>query len=144
MPETVSYYRDFQVTVEEVFRFDPEDTLVFRVRFDNTAGQRSRLPAAAAGRAGRCERLLCVSISDASASCRPRRPRTGYFAITGSPRGGRANFSIKNRFGIIVPRVERESKAGRDRVAMKLWAFHQIAGWGTLFCLSYWQWGADT
>jgi hypothetical protein len=34
----------------------------------------------------------------------------GYFAITGSPRGGRANLSINNRFGVIVPRVERELK----------------------------------
>src|SRR6202011_5490171 len=35
-PESISYYRDFRATVEEVFRFDPEDTLVFRVRFENT------------------------------------------------------------------------------------------------------------
>jgi uncharacterized protein (DUF433 family) len=32
-PGDVTFYRDFKVTVEEVFRFDPEDTLVFRVRF---------------------------------------------------------------------------------------------------------------
>lgn len=35
-PGSVTYYRDFRVSIEEVFRFDPEDTVVFRLRFENT------------------------------------------------------------------------------------------------------------
>ena len=37
-PCNVCYYRDFQVVVEEVFRFDQEDTVVFKVRFENKGG----------------------------------------------------------------------------------------------------------
>jgi len=50
-----------------------------------------------------------ASIADASGIIPPKATTTGYFAITGTPVGGRANLSIKNRFNIIVPRVERDA-----------------------------------
>jgi len=108
-PGSVTHYRDFRVTVEEVFRFDPEDTLVFRVRFDN-AGESEVIyqPQRLAVRVGQI--VYYASISDASGIVPPKASTTGFFAISGTPRGGRANLSIKNLFSVIVPRVERDAK----------------------------------
>lgn len=108
-PSSVSYYRDFRVTVEEVFRFDPEDTLVFRLRFENTSDQEVVYqPQRLAARVG--AHVYYASVVDASGIIPPHATTTGYFAITGTPRGGRANLSVKNRFSIVVPRVERDAK----------------------------------
>jgi hypothetical protein len=108
-PGTISYYRGFRVTVEEVFRFDPEDTLVFRVRFEN-AGNSEVIyqPQRLAMRVG--VNVYYASIADASGIVPPKATTTGYFAITGTPRGGRANLSIRNTFSVIVSRVERDAK----------------------------------
>lgn len=108
-PGTVTYYRDFKVTVEEVFRFDPEDTLVFRVRFENT-GETEVIyqPQRLAVRVG--ANVYYSSIADASGIVPPRSITTGFFAVTGTPRGGRANLSINNYFSVIVPRVDRDAK----------------------------------
>ena len=108
-PGSVTYYRDFQVTVEEVFRFDPEDTLVFRVRFENS-GEREVIyqPQRLAVRVG--QNVYYAAIADASGIVPPKATTSGYFAITGTPRGGRANLSIRNYFSVIVPRVERDVK----------------------------------
>lgn len=108
-PGNVCYYRDFEVTVGEVFRFDPEDTLVFKVRFENKGTapiyyQPQRL----AARVG--QNIYYPSIVDASGIIPPKAVTTGYFAITGSPTGGRANLSLKNAFNLIVTRVERDAK----------------------------------
>ena len=108
-PGDVTFYRNFKVTVEEVFRFDPEDTLVLRVRFDN-AGKSEVIyqPQRLAVRVG--ANVYYASIADASGIVPPQATTTGYFAITGTPRGGRANLSIKNTFSVIVSRVERDAK----------------------------------
>lgn len=108
-PGSVTYYRDFRVIVEEVFRFDPEDTLVFRVRFENSGEteviyQPQRLAVQVGGN------VYYAAIADASGIVPPKAITTGFFAITGTPRGGRANLSIKNHFSIIVPRVDRDAK----------------------------------
>jgi len=108
-PGSTSYYRDFQVTVEEVFRFDPEDTVVLRVRFDNSSDREVIYqPQRLAVRVG--QNVYYASMADASGIVPPRATTFGYFAITGTPRGGRANLSIKNIFSVIVPRVDRDVK----------------------------------
>lgn len=108
-PGTVSYYRDFRATVEEVFRFDPEDTVVLRVRFENTGDSEVIYqPQRLAARVG--TNVYYASVADASGIVPPKAATIGYFAVTGTPRGGRANLSVKNQFGVIVPRVEREAK----------------------------------
>ncbi len=106
-PGSVTFYRDFQVTIEEVFRFDPEDTLVFRVRFENSGETEIFYqPQRLATRLG--QNVHYASIADASGIIPPKATTTGYFAITGTPRGGRANLSIKNSFSVIVSRVDRD------------------------------------
>lgn len=108
-PGEVTLYKDFRVTVEEVFRFDPEDTLVFKLKLEN-AGNAEVVyqPQRLAARVGL--HVYHASITDASGIIPPQASATGYFAITGTPNGGRANLSIKNRFSVIVPRVERDVK----------------------------------
>ncbi len=106
-PENVTYYRDFMVTVEEVFRFDPEDTLVFRLRFDNDGDDELVYqPQRVAVRVG--QNIYYPSITDASGIVPPKATTTGFIAITGTPRGSRANLSIRNLFSIVVPRVDRD------------------------------------
>ncbi|HEX2853957.1 MAG TPA: hypothetical protein VHO24_12015 [Opitutaceae bacterium] len=108
-PGSVTYYRDFRVTVEEVFRFDPEDTLVFRLCFENTSEQEViYLPQRLAARIG--QNVYSASIADASGIVPPKAATAGYFAITGTPRGERANLSLNNVVSVIVPRVERDAK----------------------------------
>lgn len=107
-PGSISYYRDYTVTVEEVFRFDPEDTLVFRLRFENTGDsevvyQPQRLAVRVGGD------VHYAAVADASGIVPPKATTFGYVAITGTPRGGRANLSIKNSFSVIVARVERDA-----------------------------------
>lgn len=108
-PGTVTLYKDFRVTTEQVLRFDPEDTLVFRIRFDNT-GEKEVVyqPQRLSVRVG--EHVYYASIADASGLVPPKASTSAYFAITGTPRGGRANLSVKNRFSILVPRVERDAQ----------------------------------
>jgi hypothetical protein len=107
-PGSVSYYRDYRVMVEEVFRFDPEDTLVFRLRFENTGDaeviyQPQRLAVRVGGN------VYYAAVADASGIVPPKATTFGYLAVTGTPRGGRANLSIKNHFSVIVARVERDA-----------------------------------
>jgi hypothetical protein len=108
-PGCVSYYRDFRATVEEVFRFDPEDTLVLRIRFENT-GESEVIyqPQRLAVRVG--ANVYYASIADGSGIVPPKATTVAYIAVTGTPRGGRANLSVKNTFSVIVPRVERDAK----------------------------------
>lgn len=108
-PGTISHYKDFQVVVEEVFRFDPEDTLVFRLKIESTGDKEVIYqPQRLAVRVG--QDVYYASISDASGIVPPKASTAAFFAITGTPRGGRANLSVKNAFSIIVPRVERDAK----------------------------------
>ena len=108
-PGNVCFYRDFQVTVEEVFRFDPEDTLVFRVRIENRSDTDLHyLPQRLAVRVGL--NIYYPAIVDASGVVPAKAATTAYFAITGTPTGGRANLSVKNTFSIVVSRVDRDAK----------------------------------
>lgn len=108
-PGTVSLYNDFRVTIEEVYRFDPEDTLVFRLRIESTGDKEVIYqPQRLAVRVG--QDVYYASISDASGIVPPKASTSAFFAVTGTPRGGRANLSVKNAFSIIVPRVERDAK----------------------------------
>jgi hypothetical protein len=108
-PGTICYYKDFQVTIDEVFRFDPEDTLVFNLRFENEGNTELHYqPQRLAVRVGL--NVYYPSIVDASGIVPPKAVTSAFLAITGSPTGGRANLSIKNTFNIIVTRVDRDAK----------------------------------
>ena len=103
-PGTVSLGKGFTVTVEEVFRFDAEDVLVFRVRFANAGDSIVRYDSRSlAVRAGHM--VYPVALADASGAISPRGDTEAFLAVAGAPEGGRANLSVKNAFSILVPRA---------------------------------------
>lgn len=100
----VTDYLDYEIRVEEVFRFNPEDTLVFHITLRNKSDREIRYrPETFAVRVG--TRIYPQSISDAPGLLPPKANATVYFAVTGTPDGGRNELSLKNDFTILVTRT---------------------------------------
>lgn len=92
---------NYAVSVKEVFRFNPEDTLVFRIGITNETDK--ELVYARDGFSVRIgERTYPQSISDASGIVPPHFEAPAYFAITGTPDGERNDISIKSDFYVIL------------------------------------------
>jgi hypothetical protein len=100
----VSDFNDYQIQIEEAFRFNDEDTLVFRVAITNeTDHPLIYQPDSFALRAG--NRLYPQSVSDASGTVPPKSQSIAYFAVTGTPDGRRNDLSLKNHFTVLVKRL---------------------------------------
>ncbi|MEK7782249.1 MAG: hypothetical protein AAB370_12185 [Verrucomicrobiota bacterium] len=100
----VSNFNDYEIQIEQTFRFNAEDTLVFRIGITNKAdAPLIYQPDSFAIRAG--NRLYHQSISDADGTVPPHGRSLVYFAITGAPDGGRNNLSLKNPFTVLVTRL---------------------------------------
>jgi hypothetical protein len=98
-------YDDFEIRLEEAFRFDPQDTLVFRVVLRNkTDKEIDYRPQGFSLRVG--ERLYWQSISDASGVMPPKSDSPAYFASTGTPDGSRNDISVKNDFTVLLARAD--------------------------------------
>jgi hypothetical protein len=106
----VSDFNDYEIRIEEVFRFNGEDTLVFHVTLHNKSDREIRyLPKSFCVRVG--NRLYSQSISDAVGILPPKSASTVYFAITGTPDSGRNELSLKNEFIVLVARLSVLSPA---------------------------------
>ena len=100
----VTDFNEYDIRIEEIFRFNPEDTLVFHVTLRNKSDQEIRYRAESfAVRVG--NRVYHQSISDAPGVLPPRAASTVYFAITGTPDGGRNELSLKNDFNVLMSRL---------------------------------------
>jgi hypothetical protein len=100
----VTDFDDYEIRIEEVFRFNPQDTLVFHITLRNKSDKEIRyLPESFCARVG--NRLYYQSISDAPGVLPPKSASTVYFAITGTPDGGRNELSLKNEFTVLVTRL---------------------------------------
>jgi len=100
----ITDFNDYEIRIEEVFRFNPEDTLVLHVTLRNKSDQEIRyLPESFCVRVG--NRLYFQSISDAPGVLPPCAASTVYFAVTGTPDGGRNELSLKNDFAVLVTRT---------------------------------------
>ncbi|MDR0533092.1 MAG: hypothetical protein LBH01_03970 [Verrucomicrobiales bacterium] len=107
-PKNVLCYRDFTVTVQDVWRYEAEDTLVFRVLLKNLSDLPiDYLANEIAVRVG--QRIYPAALVDAAGVMPPRSVVPVYFAISGSPEGGRNHLSVNNRWNILVPRKDKES-----------------------------------
>ena len=96
-------FNDYQIQIEQTFRFNAEDTMVFRVAITNeTDAPFLYQPDSFALRAG--NRLYPQSISDSDGQVAPKGRSIVYFAITGTPDGGRNELSLKNQFTVLVNR----------------------------------------
>lgn len=94
-------YKTYAVQIDEAFRFNAEDTLIFRLTLTNRTSQILRYrPDGFSLRVG--ERLYPQSISDAAGVIPPRGTAPAYFAVTGTPDGGRNDISLKNNFIVIL------------------------------------------
>ncbi len=100
----VTDFNDYEIRVEEAFRFNAEDTMVFHVTLRNKSDKEIRYqPESFYLRVG--NRLYFQSISDAPGVLPPFAASTVYFAITGTPDGGRNELSLKNEFAVLVTRT---------------------------------------
>lgn len=100
----ITDFNDYEIHIEELFRFDPEDTLVFHVTLRNKSDREIRyLPESFCVRAG--NRLYFQSISDAPGVLPACAASTVYFAVSGTPDGGRNELSLKNDFTVLVTRT---------------------------------------
>lgn len=92
------------ILLEQVVRFEEEDTLIFRFRLTNkTLNPYYYLPQKLSVRVGQC--VYTASVSDASGIVPPSSESIGYFGITGRPNGGRANISAKSDFSLIITKA---------------------------------------
>lgn len=116
----MSDYKDFTVHVEEAFRFDPQDTLVFRIMLRNLTDREIQYRREGFSlRVG--DRLYPQSISDATGLIPPLSTTEVYFAVTGTPDGGRNDVSLKNEFSVLVERSLRDpQKVSPPRISKQL------------------------
>ncbi|MDR2462298.1 MAG: hypothetical protein LBD30_00760 [Verrucomicrobiales bacterium] len=104
-PQTVLCYRDFTATVQDVWRYEAEDTLVFCVLLRNHSDRAVEfLTNEIAVRVG--QRIYPAAIVDAAGVMPPYSTVPVWFAVSGSPDGGRNNLSVNNRWNVLVPRKE--------------------------------------
>ena len=100
----VSDFNDYEIQIEQAFRFNTEDTLVFRLVVTNRVDTPLIYqPDSFTLRAG--NRLYPQSISDADGIVPPNGRSIVYFAVSGSPDGGRNELSLRNAFTVLVTRV---------------------------------------
>jgi hypothetical protein len=104
-PNRMSDFGKFTVTTDKIYRFNDEDTLVFDVTLTNNTDQEIVYePQGFAVRVG--NNVYYQSISDASGRIPPHGKQPGYFAVTGTPDGGRNDLSLANDFTVIVSELE--------------------------------------
>jgi len=100
----VSDFNDYEIQIEETFRFNAEDTLVFRLAITNKVDSPLIYqPDSFTLRAG--DRLYPQSVSDADGTVPPKSRSIVYFAVTGTPDGGRNDLSLRNSFTVLVTRL---------------------------------------
>lgn len=115
-PALIMKYTGFDCLIDQVYRFDREDTLFFRCLLRNYTPKDTYYKPQDI--AVRCQgRIYSQSLVDASgimpaAFLMPgdREPTFSqtlfYFSITGTPLGGRNNLAPDNNWNVLVPRVE--------------------------------------
>jgi hypothetical protein len=100
-----NYYKDFSVRILDVWRFEEEDTLIFRLELVNETDQAIYYkPQDLAVRLD--ERIYTESLADASGVMPPKSVTPAFFAITGNGQGGRNHLAPENKWNVLVVRAE--------------------------------------
>ena len=95
----ISKQKGFEIRIQEVFRFEDKDTLVFHLNLINPTDQAIHYRADSFSiQAG--DHSYPQSISDASGEMKPKTQTTVYVAITGTPYGGKNHLSPENQFSV--------------------------------------------
>ena len=104
-PAITTYYEGFNVRVREVWRFEQDDTLIFRLELENTTDRAIRYnPQDLAVRLE--DRIYTQSLVDASGVMPPKSLTPAFLAITGNGQGGRNNLAPDNKWNVLVVRAE--------------------------------------
>jgi hypothetical protein len=107
-PGITNYYDGFTVRIRDVWRFEQEDTLIFRLELENTTHRTIYYkPQDLAVRLE--ERIYTQSLADASGVMPPQSVTPAFFAITGNGQGGRNNLDPDNKWNVLVVRVESQT-----------------------------------
>lgn len=108
-PGIANYYDGFTVHVRDVWRFEAEDTLIFRVELENTSDKAIYYkPQDLAVRLD--ERIYTQSLADASGVMPPKSVTPAFFAVTGNGQGGRNHLAPDNKWNVLVVRAESQSQ----------------------------------
>ena len=100
----VSDFNDYQIQIEQAFRFNAEDTLIFRLAITNKSDTSLIYqPDSFMLRVG--NRLYPQSISDADGTVPTKGQSIVYFAVSGTPDGGRNELSLRNGFTVLLTRL---------------------------------------
>jgi hypothetical protein len=106
-PNTTNHYDNFKLWVRDVWRFEEEDTLIFRIDFENMSdGAIYYKPQDLAVRLE--DRIYTQSVADASGVMPPKSITPAFFAITGNGDGGRNNLAPDNKWNVLVVRAESQ------------------------------------
>jgi hypothetical protein len=109
-PAITNYYKDFSVRILDVWRFEEEDTLIFRLELVNETDQPIYYkPQDLAVRLD--ERIYTQSLADASGVMPPKSVTPAFFAITGNGQGGRNHLAPDNKWNVLVVRDESRPAA---------------------------------
>ena len=112
-PNATNYYDNFKVVIRDVWRFEEDDTLIFRIDLENTSDQTIYYkPQDLAIRLE--DRIYTQSIADASGIMPPKSTTPAFFAITGNGNGARNNLAPDNKWNVLVVRVDGQ-QAGKER-----------------------------
>jgi hypothetical protein len=104
-PNATNYYDNFQVVARDVWRFEEEDTLIFRIDLENTSDRTIYYkPQDLAIRLE--DRIYTQSLADASGVMPAKSTTPAFFAITGNGTGGRNNLAPDNKGNVLVVRVD--------------------------------------
>ncbi len=105
VPAITTYYEGFNVRVRDVWRFEQDDTLIFRLELENTSDRAIRYnPQDLAVRLE--DRIYTQSLADASGVMPPKSVTPAFVAITGNGQGGRNNLAPGNKWNVLVVRAE--------------------------------------
>ena len=106
-PGIANYYDNFTVRIRDVWRFEQEDTLIFRLELENTSDRAIYYnPQDLAVRLD--ERIYTQSLADASGVMPPKSVTPAFFAITGHGNGGRNHLAPDNKWNVLVVRAESQ------------------------------------
>lgn len=94
-------YPNYRVVIDDVYRFEEADTLIFKLTLENKTSQPITYDPQNVS-IGLKENLYSTSIVDASGSIPPHATVTAYFGITGTTTGGRNHLSPKNDWNIVL------------------------------------------
>jgi len=105
VPGLTTYYEGFNVRIRDVWRFEQDDTLIFRLELENTTDRTVRYnPQDLALRLE--DRIYTQSLVDASGVMPPKSLTPAFVAITGNGQGGRNNLAPDNKWNVLVVRAE--------------------------------------